>query len=195
MCFGFVCSIFTDRVRSTRGGNIFSLSVSSHLGRGGGGYPIPGPGGGEYPIPGLGGGTPTQVQAGGYPIPGPGGGVPHPRSRGHPPGRGTPQQGAPPGVHPPCRGPAWGTPPGRGGLPGVPPPPPPQQEQHSVYLLRGGRYASCVQAGGLSCYVFFSFLGLSKVYIYSGITYLQKKKKKNQQKFENTCVFQFVTFL
>ena len=55
---------------------------------------------------------------------------------------------------------SWGgypLPRSRGGTPsswwdvpqqGVPPP-----EQHSVYLLRGGRYASCVQAGGLSCSV------------------------------------------
>ena len=28
----------------------------------------------------------------------------------------------------------------------------PQPEQHSVYLLCGGRYASCVHAGGLSCF-------------------------------------------
>ena len=40
--------LFTDRLRSTRGGNIFSLSVSSHLG--GGGYPIPGLGGVPHPM-------------------------------------------------------------------------------------------------------------------------------------------------
>ena len=37
---------------------------------------------------------------------------------------------------------------------------PPQQGyppvQHSVYLLRGGRCASCVHAGGLSCILFYS---------------------------------------
>ena len=27
----------------------------------------------------------------------------------------------------------------------------PQKEQHSMYLLRGGRYASCVHVAGLSC--------------------------------------------
>ena len=32
-------------------------------------------------------------------------------------------------------------------------PPPPQTDQHSELLLRGGRYASCVHAGGLSCYI------------------------------------------
>ena len=31
------------------------------------------------------------------------------------------------------------------------PPPPPETEQHSQYLFRGGRYASCAHAGGLSC--------------------------------------------
>ena len=30
-----------------------------------------------------------------------------------------------------------------------------QQEQQSEYLLRGGWYASCVYAGGLSCFVLF----------------------------------------
>ena len=41
---------------------------------------------------------------------------------------------------------------------GYPPPggtPPPPPEQHNVYLLRDGRYASCVHAGGLSCLFFF----------------------------------------
>ena len=28
---------------------------------------------------------------------------------------------------------------------------PPQTDQHSEHLLRGGRYASCVHAGGLAC--------------------------------------------
>ena len=31
----------------------------------------------------------------------------------------------------------------------------PLPEQHSVYLLRGGRYASCFHAGGLSCHYCF----------------------------------------
>ena len=31
------------------------------------------------------------------------------------------------------------------------PPPPPETKQHSEHLLRNGRYASCVHAGGLSC--------------------------------------------
>ena len=32
---------------------------------------------------------------------------------------------------------------------------PPPPEQHGVHLLRGGRYASCVHAGGLSCFHWF----------------------------------------
>ena len=34
--------------------------------------------------------------------------------------------------------------------------PPPQTEQQNKYLLRGGRYASCLHAGGLSCFVWSS---------------------------------------
>ena len=30
-----------------------------------------------------------------------------------------------------------------------------QLEQHNVYLLCGGRYASCIHARGLSCFVYF----------------------------------------
>ena len=41
----------------------------------------------------------------------------------------------------------WGTLPARMGLP----PPPPRLGQQMEYLIRGGRYASCVHAGGLSC--------------------------------------------
>ena len=35
--------------------------------------------------------------------------------------------------------------------PGLGYPPPPKTEQQSEHLLHGGRYASCVHAGGLSC--------------------------------------------
>ena len=38
-----------------------------------------------------------------------------------------------------------------------------QTEQHSEHLLRGGRYASCVHAGGLSCS---SFYFSSKPFLY-----------------------------
>ena len=48
------------------------------------------------------------------------------------------------GVPPPTLG--WGTP-----LPDLGWGTPPWTEQHSEHLLRGGRYASCVHAGGLSC--------------------------------------------
>ena len=165
--------MITDGVRSTRGGYIFSLFVCSHLG----GYPIRLMGGtpsqfqggapsqvqvGGYPIPGPGGGgmgTPSQVQVGeypsqvqgGYPIPGPGGYPILGPGRGCPPGipphlaggrlPGVPPHlagGCPPGVSPTWQG---------GARPGTPP----YQEQHSMYLLHGGRYASCVHAGGLSC--------------------------------------------
>ena len=74
-------------------------------------------------------GVPHPADGGrGYPIPGLGGGtpskdwIPHPVSDGVPP-------------YP--------------GLDGVPPI---RRQQHSEQLLRGGRYASCVHAGGLSCF-------------------------------------------
>ena len=46
----------------------------------------------------------------------------------------------------------------------TPPPPPKKTEKQSEYLLHGGRYASCVHAGGLSCLK--SFVLLSS-YIFS----------------------------
>ena len=129
-----------------------------HPRSGQGGYPIPGLDGGvPHPRSGWGevtqprsgqGGTPTQVWTGGYPNPGLDGGVPHPRSGwGVPHPRsgwgGTPWDRVPPDLE-------WGTPQTWDGVPptwdGVPP-------QHGEHLLRlrGGRYASCVHAGGLSC--------------------------------------------
>ena len=81
---------------------------------------------GGTPFPGLDrGSTPAGLDRG----------VPHPADGGGTP----PVKGAPPwqGV---C--PHQGVPPTR-----VPPPP----DQHSVNLLRSGRCASCVDAGGLSC--------------------------------------------
>ena len=127
------------------------MSVCSPLRRGGG-TPSQVWGFGGYPIPGLArGGTPSQVWPGastpsqvwwrgGYPISGPGGtwGTPPTRS-----GWGTtPDLGW--GTPLPDLG--WGTPADLG--PGPPLPP----DQHSEHLIRGGRYASCVHAGGLSCY-------------------------------------------
>ena len=111
---------------------------------------IPLPGEGEYLL--LGGRcTPPQVPPhqtwSGYPLPGRphltsctpplsdlAGGRP-PAGRGVPParGRGTPTLGIPP------------IGPGRGV---------PHFWKHMEYLIRRGRYASCVRAGGLSCYAF-----------------------------------------
>ena len=62
----------------------------------------------------------------------------------------------------------WGTPPPW--LDGVPP-------HHSEHLLRGGRYASCVHAGGLSCS--FKFRGICCF-----ILFPPRKKTTN---IPNTC--------
>ena len=122
---------------------IFSVCVSIHTSTGGGGVP---------PSQVQVGGTPSQVQVGGGVPPSQvqvGGGVgayPLPRSR----------WGA---------GVGWGTPfPGPMGGAGavggrVPPIQVRSQDEvgggtpyrHSVYLLRGGRYASCIHAGELYC--------------------------------------------
>ena len=128
-----------------------------------GGVPLPRSRWGEYPIQLMGGGgtpsswwgiliqlmggTPSQVLVG----------VPLPRSR----QRNYPNQltGGYPGqlmegypIQPKGGYPIQlmgGTPPGKGVPPsrGTPLP-----EQHSVCLRRGGRYVSCVHAGGLSCF-------------------------------------------
>ena len=90
------------------------------------------------------GGTPSQVQ--GYPI-----------SGATPCLGGTPSQGGTQcsgGPH------VWGVPHVQGvphvwwGVPHLQPPPH-CTEQHSEHLLRGGRCASCVHAGGLSCLFIF----------------------------------------
>ena len=70
------------------------------------------------------------------------GGVPHPRS-----GWGVP--GVPLSSQVWMVGGTQGNPP-TPGLDGVPHPHPHWTEQHSEHLLLGGRYASCVHAGGLS---------------------------------------------
>ena len=138
--------VITARVRSTRKGNIYTWEcLSVHIaGRG-----VPHPRSWE-------GGTPSQVWVGRVPhlrsrwVPWPGlddGGYPGypPRlEMGYPPRPGMgypllrPGMGYPPHLE-------WGTPPDMGQ--GTPP----QTGQHSEHLLRGGRYASCVNAGGLSC--------------------------------------------
>ena len=133
----------------------------------------------------AGGGTPVKSSPGGIPWPGPdmgypsqGGhlpGVPPPHCW---PGQdgGYPSQGCPPGVSPgqvrmgvpqPGGYPSQGPPPGQVKMGGYPPqykPPPPGSGwgggtpgtgQHMEYLINGGRYASCVDAGGLSCLMAF----------------------------------------
>ena len=99
------------------------FSVCPHLGRG---YPgqVRRWGEGVVPRPGLTGGwIPHPGLTGGTPARSDLGGYPSPQ-QGYPPSRGTPGSGTPP-------------PPGAG--------------QHMEYLISGGRYASCVHAGGLSC--------------------------------------------
>ena len=44
-----------------------------------------------------------------------------------------------------------------------------ETEQHSEHLLRGGRYVSCIHAGGLSCFT---------VCIHTGLHYMQKCAKE-----------------
>ena len=118
-------------------GNVFSLSTL------GGGVPVShnalqhfpechgAAGGGGVPCQVQPGGVPCQVQPGGVPCQVQlGGGYPARSSRG----------GTLPG---PAGGVPWpGGYPAGGGT---------QLEQHREYLLHGGRYASCVHAGGLSC--------------------------------------------
>ena len=148
-------TVFTGVCLSTGGGGGYPVRYPP------GGYPGPGTTPGGYPdtpprgvcgppregtqtpgVPRPGysppGGTQTWVPPGGYPGPPPGG----PMS-GYPPG-GVP--GHPPGGVPGPRGgyPGPGTPPGGGTRVG----------QQKEYSLHGGRYASCVHAGGLSCLCF-----------------------------------------
>ena len=128
-------------------GNVFSLFTS------GGGYP--------YPImlcnisqnamAQLGGGTLPGPARGGYPV---GGGVPWPGGYyvgGVPWPGGTLARGVPW-----LGGTLAGGYPAQGGYPGRGVPWPgggTQLGQHREYLLHGGRYASCVHAGGLSCFI------------------------------------------
>ena len=131
---------------------------------------------GEYPYPimlcnisqnAMGqplGRVPCQVQPGGWgTLPGPARGLPWQGV----PDLGTPPTRVPPGQvswegtwpgyplpgYPPTRvaPPSQGSPPARG----VPGGGVPRSGQHREYLLHGGRYASCVHAGGLSCCVWF----------------------------------------
>ena len=141
-----------------REGNSFTLFVCPHLG---GGtrtwHPPPGGGTQTWPPPGGGGGYPDLTPPRGVPGPDtPPRGVPGPDSPGGVPGPDTPPGGTR----------TWHTPPGgtrtyppRGGTRtwpprGVPGPDPPpgggtQVGQQKEYSLHGGRYASCIHAGGL----------------------------------------------
>ena len=129
----------TARIRRMTGGYIFSLSTL-------GGVPDPALDGGRGTQPSLGwGGTQSSLGWGGYPIqpwmggyPNLGWGVPHPMSRG---GGGYPNLGR--GVPHPMSG---------GVTPGTTPP---HRNSKHLLRLRGGRCASCVHAGGLSCSIYF----------------------------------------
>ena len=139
-----------------RGKVMFSVCVSVHIcamikiNRSRQGVPHPGPGGrGGTPSRSRWGGTPSRSRWGeGVPHPRSRWVVPHPRSRQGGTHPGYPQQGAPTQGTPQQGGAHLGYP-LAGGAPTQGSPL--QQEQHSVYLLHGSRYASCVQAGGLSC--------------------------------------------
>ena len=127
------------------------------------GYPPRGvPGSGTPPggVPRSGtppwGGTRVRSPPGGYPgqvppRPGtpPGGGTRVRYPPGGVPGSGTPPWGGYPGQVPPGGVPGSGTPPGGGTRVG----------QQKEYSLHGGRYASCVHAGGLSCYYLLTLSG------------------------------------
>ena len=71
---------------------------------------------------------------------------------------------------PECHGAAGGAARGgtlSGGVPclgGVPCPGGSQLGQHREYLLHSGRYASCVHAGGLSCYIYLRKLLLASIF-------------------------------
>ena len=147
-----------------REGNSYTLFVSPHLG----GVPISHNALQHFPEchGAATGGVPCQVQPGGVPwwggtLPGvpcqEGGTLPGVPRSGTPParsGQGVPCQGGTPargGVS--CRGvPRSGTPPSQVRMGGGT-----QLEQHREYLLHGGQYASCVQPGGLSCFIKFHF--------------------------------------
>ena len=165
-------SIITAHVCSTREGNVLtSVCPSIHPSVcPQGGYPYPimlcnisqnamrQRGGTQTPP----GGTQVRYPPGGtrvrYP---PGGGYP-----GQVPPRGVPRSGTPPGGYPGQVPPRVRYPPGGSGYPprGVPDPGTPpggyltrggtQLGQQKEYSLHGGRYASCVHTGGLSCFIY-----------------------------------------
>ena len=94
-------------------------------------------------------------------------GVPQPGLTG-----GYPNQGYPPGRD--------GAPSGQVRMVGYPPPPPvagvpPRTGQHMEYFTSGGRYASCVHAGGLSCYRILSLIYVDTKFVINGIIPSEKK--------------------
>ena len=136
--------LITARVRSTREGNVLTRVCPSVCPQGRGGYPYPimlcnisqnamGQPGGGGTLPGpAGGGTLARGEGGTLA----GGGIPWL-------GGGTLARG----------GTLVGGLPWPGG--GT------QLGQHREYLLHGGRYASCVHAGGLSCFIPFTQFTIS----------------------------------
>ena len=139
------------------------VSVCSH--RGGGGVPgtpspshntstgpMSFPGRGDTPVTGprsLPRGVPRPgPDREGVPQSGPDGGV-----------GGFPSQGVPwPGPHGGYPSQGWVPPPSRDGIPPIQRwgTPAPLIGQQMEYLIRGGRYASCVHAGGLSCFIIYN---------------------------------------
>ena len=89
---------------------------------------------GSTPVLARGGGTPVLVRGRRYPIQG----YPAKTCLGYSPGQYMTGVSSPPRT-------------------GVPPPPNRGTEQQSKHLLRGGQYASCVHAGGVSCSDVISF--------------------------------------
>ena len=147
-----------------REGNVFSLST---------------PGG-------WGGGVPQPSQDGGVPQPGgcPPQGTPLARSGstrlGSPPVKvrmgGLPQPG---GTHLGCPQPGQdgGGTPARGALTQGNPPPP-RTGRHMEYLISGSRYASCIHAGGMSCFYVFS---VNRCSVYVRIFYPLKGGERSKE--------------
>ena len=147
---------YRPRTYYETGGYIFTLSVHTWAGGGGGGGGTPARSRWGYPgqVQTVGGGYPSQVQMGGGGTPAWSGWGGYPLAgMGYPPARSG--QGYPPPAgmgYPPSQvRMGWGgVPPGTDGVP------PPNTRQQMEYLIRRGRCASCVHAGGLSCLPNFS---------------------------------------
>ena len=145
---GYFFLVFTARIQRMGEGNVFSLFTPGGYPDRSGGVPQPDPDRGTQPGPDR--GYPSQIQMGGTPVRDE---VPPSQVR-----MGIPQSGmgyplSSDGV-PPCSHQVrtWGTlvwdvvpPVSSDGVP-------PRIGQQMQYLICGGRYASCVHAGGLSCF-------------------------------------------